>query len=92
MAAMDGLKLDASKLTRDFQTRLGIALRKLGCTRFEKRNGMIRYWYKPPHRNEATSHADQPTAFPSPSYGAAAPIQVAPAASEPEKGVHRAPF
>lgn len=92
MAAMDGLKLDASKLTRDFQTRLGIALRKLGCTRFEKRNGMIRYWYKPPQRNEATSQADQPTAFPSPSYGAAAPIQVAPAASEPEKGVHRAPF
>lgn len=53
--AADCLKLDASKLTRDLQTRLGIALRKLGCTRIEKRNGMIRYWYKPPVKNEASS-------------------------------------
>jgi putative DNA primase/helicase len=56
-AASEGLKLDASKLTRDLQTRIGIALRKLGCTRVEKRNGMIRYWYKPPVRNEAKSMA-----------------------------------
>lgn len=55
--AADCLKLDASKLTRDLQTRLGIALRKLGCTRTEKRNGMIRYWYKPPVKNEASSKA-----------------------------------
>ena len=47
-AAMTGLGLDASKLTRDLQTRLGNALRKLGCTKFEKRNGMVRYWYNPP--------------------------------------------
>lgn len=53
--AADCLKLDASKLTRDLQTRLGVALRKLGCTRVEKRNGMIRYWYKPPVKNEASS-------------------------------------
>lgn len=45
---MTGLKLDASKLTRGTQTRIGIALRKLGCARIEKRNGMTRYWYAPP--------------------------------------------
>jgi predicted P-loop ATPase len=49
-AGIDGLKLDASKLTRDLQTRIGIALRKLGCTKIEKRNGMTRYWYKPPEK------------------------------------------
>lgn len=54
-AAMDGLKMDASKLTRDLQTRMGIALRKLGCSRVERRNGMTRFWYKPPERNGATS-------------------------------------
>lgn len=53
-AAIDGLKLDASKLTRDLQTRIGICLTKLGCTRVEKRNGMTRYWYKPPQKT-ATS-------------------------------------
>lgn len=62
-AAMDGLKLDASKLTRDLTTRIGIALRKLGCTRVEKRNGMIRYWYKPPVRNGATLVTNQPSAL-----------------------------
>lgn len=50
MAAIDGLKMDASKLTRDVQTRIGISLRKLGCTKVEKRNGMTRYWYKPPEK------------------------------------------
>lgn len=59
-AANDCLKLDASKLTRDLQTRIGIALRKLGCTRIERRNGMIRYWYKPPERNEAESTSGTP--------------------------------
>lgn len=49
-AAMDGLKMDASKLTRDLQTRIGISLRKLGCTKVEKRNGMTRFWYKPPEK------------------------------------------
>jgi predicted P-loop ATPase len=47
-AVMSGLNMDASKLTRDMQTRVGIALRKLGCGRVEKRNGTIRYWYTPP--------------------------------------------
>lgn len=50
-AVIEGLKLDASKLTRDLQTRVGVALRKLGCTKVEKRNGMVRFWYKPPARN-----------------------------------------
>lgn len=59
-AASDGLNIDASKLTRDLQTRIGIALRKLGCTRVERRNGMIRYWYKPPVRNEAESKSVRP--------------------------------
>lgn len=59
-AAFDGLKLDASKLTRDVQTRIGTALRKLGCERVEKRNGMTRFWYKPPTRNGAKSKAEQP--------------------------------
>jgi len=58
--AAECLKLDASKLTRDLQTRIGIALRKLGCTRVERRNGMIRYWYKPPARNGAGSKSDEP--------------------------------
>lgn len=58
-AALDGLKLDASKLTRDLQTRIGISLRKLGCAKVEKRNGMTRYWYKPPQKT-ATSNSSMP--------------------------------
>ena len=57
-AVMNGLKLDASKLTRDLTTRVGVALRKLGCERVERRNGMIRFWYKPPTRNGATSKTE----------------------------------
>lgn len=60
-AASECLKLDAAKLTRDLQTRIGIALRKLGCTRVERRNGMIRYWYKPPVRNGAESKSGEPS-------------------------------
>ncbi len=59
-AVMSGLRLDASKLTRDLTTRVGLALRKLGCERVEKRNGMTRFWYKPPVRNGATSTAATP--------------------------------
>lgn len=51
-ALMDGLGLKADKLTRDMSTRIGIALRKLGCGRIEKRNGMTRYWYVPPPKTE----------------------------------------
>ena len=62
-AAMDGLGLDASKLTRDLQTRIGISLRKLGCTKVEKRNGMTRFWYKPPQKT-ATSNSSTPAPKP----------------------------
>lgn len=55
-----GLKQDSSKITRQLETRVGIALRKLGCTKVEKRNGSIRYWYKPPTRKAATSTTEQP--------------------------------
>ena len=61
-AATDCLKLDASKLTRDVQTRIGNALRALSCTRVERRNGMTRFWYRPPTRKAASSeltHAQQ---------------------------------
>lgn len=57
---LDCMKLDASKMTKDVQTRVGQSLRKLGCRRTERRNGMIRYWYEPPTRNEAESKAGQP--------------------------------
>ena len=63
-AVMEGLNLKADKLTRDLQTRVGIALRKLGCERVEKRNGMIRYGYKPPTRKEATSMSPIPPVAP----------------------------
>lgn len=51
------MKLDMSKLTRDLQTRIGNSLRKLGCRKIEKRNGMTRYWYEPPVRKEASSNS-----------------------------------
>jgi len=54
-AAINGLKIEAGKITRDISTRIGTALRKLGCTRFEVRNGMTRYWYKPPEKSATSS-------------------------------------
>lgn len=47
-AVMEGLKLDASKLTRDLQTRVGQSLIRLGCRKVERRNGLTRFWYTPP--------------------------------------------
>lgn len=58
-AIMEGLHLKADKLTRDMSTRIGIALRKLGCTRIEKRNGMVRYWYVPPLKPENKQYSGQ---------------------------------
>lgn len=58
-AMQECLGLDASKWTRDMQTRVGTALRKLGCARIEKRNGMVRFLYKPPEK-EVSSAAGQP--------------------------------
>jgi len=54
-AALRGLHISPAQLTRDLETRIGKALRALGCERIEKRNGMSRFWYKPPARNGATS-------------------------------------
>jgi predicted P-loop ATPase len=56
-AATEGLKLDAGKLNPSTETKIGQALRKLGCTKFEKRNGMTRFWYRPPNRRLAESKA-----------------------------------
>jgi len=53
------LKISYAQLTRDLQTRVGKALASLGCERVEKRNGMTRYWYKPPQK-AATSGAVRP--------------------------------
>lgn len=53
--AMLCLKIDPARLTRDIQTRIGSALRQLGCKRIEKRtHAKTRYWYKAP--TEMGSH------------------------------------
>jgi len=45
--ALQYLKIDAARLTRDIQTRIGKALIMLGCKRIEKRSNAIRFWYQP---------------------------------------------
>ncbi|MDT7849932.1 VapE family protein [Methylophilus sp. VKM B-3414] len=55
MVATECLGMDASKISRDIQTRIGNALRQLDCKRVEKRNSEHRFWYKPPERKLATS-------------------------------------
>jgi putative DNA primase/helicase len=52
---LSGLKLDAKSMTKDVQTRVGIALRKLKCERVEYRTASIRFLYKRPARNAASS-------------------------------------
>lgn len=55
-AATVMMGMDAAKISRDIQVRIGNALRQLGCTRFEKRNDQqSRFWYKPPERKLASS-------------------------------------
>ncbi|MBS1143382.1 MAG: virulence-associated family protein [Proteobacteria bacterium] len=61
--SVDGRSMDASKLTRDLQTRVGTALRKLGCKKIEKRNGMTRFWYRPPSMLD-DGPANEPTNAP----------------------------
>lgn len=39
------LKLDAARFTRDVQTRVGQILKKQGCRRVERRNGVTRFLY-----------------------------------------------
>ena len=55
LACIEGLKLDAKSLTKDIQTRVGIALRKLGCERVERRHAVNRFVYKRPQRIAASS-------------------------------------
>jgi predicted P-loop ATPase len=54
------LKLDASKLTRDLQTRIGQALARFGCKKVEKRNGTIRFAYEPPAEKGQDQETDKP--------------------------------
>lgn len=54
-ACMSGLKLDAKSLTKDVQTRVGTALRKLGCEKVERRLELPRFVYKRPPRKAASS-------------------------------------
>jgi predicted P-loop ATPase len=44
----EALKLDAGRITRDVTTRVGTILKKLGCGRREKRNGVVRFLYTVP--------------------------------------------
>lgn len=57
IVAVDCLKLDASKMTRDVQTRIGNALHTLGCSKLRKTTRAVagaepirRSWYLPPSR------------------------------------------
>ena len=57
-AIQSGLKIEAKGITRDIETRAGMALHKLGCEKFERRSAAIRHWYKRPPRNAASSRLD----------------------------------
>jgi predicted P-loop ATPase len=46
--AVDYMKIDAARLTRDIQTRVGKSLIILGCTKIEKKTNLVRFWYQPP--------------------------------------------
>lgn len=54
-AIMSGLKIDAKSISRDVQSRAGIALAKLECERVERRNAVPRFVYRRPRRNAASS-------------------------------------
>lgn len=49
-AAIDGLGMQASELTRETLTRISIELRKIGCNKVGKRlnSACTKYWYTPP--------------------------------------------
>lgn len=84
-AMTEGLKMDASKMTRDVQTRIGWALRKLGCRKFEKRNGMTRFWYEPP-KHDGDNDQAKATTESTPSAGIETPGR------NGKEGGIRAPF
>jgi putative DNA primase/helicase len=51
-ALSEWLKIPIQNHTRDIQTRVGNAIRQLGCKRIEKRaNKESRFWYAPPEGN-----------------------------------------
>ncbi len=56
-AILSGLKIEARAITRDIQTRAGMALSKLGCERIEKRSGPIRFLYKRPEKEVVSPRA-----------------------------------
>lgn len=56
--AVDYMKIDAARLTRDIQTRVGKSLIILGCKRIEKRSNLIRFWYQPPGTPGGTGDRD----------------------------------
>lgn len=56
--AVDFMKIDAARLTRDIQTRVGKSLIILGCKRIEKRSNLIRFWYQPPGTPGGTGDRD----------------------------------
>ncbi|MBY0474200.1 MAG: hypothetical protein K2Q13_03950 [Nitrosomonas sp.] len=56
--AAEYLKIDAARLSRDHQTRIGKALTALGCVRVEKRANVVRFWYQPPVTPGGTGDKD----------------------------------
>lgn len=56
--AAEFLKIDPARLSRDIQTRIGKALTALGCTRVEKRSNSVRFWYRPPEKQNAPEDSD----------------------------------
>lgn len=91
-AALDGLDLDASKLTRDLQTRIGSALRKLGCKKVEKRNGMVRFWYRPPQLVEAMAGVKPSPVQASQPVGTVPAMPPARPAAPPQEARRAVPF
>lgn len=53
-AVTQGLKLDASTLTKEFRQQVRIALLRFGCAITERRDRPGRYWYSPPGLAEKT--------------------------------------
>ncbi len=62
-AIMSGLRVEVKSISRDIQTRAGIALAKLGCERIERRNDPDRSWYKRVRRNPASSGSQTSAPF-----------------------------
>jgi len=57
----DVLKIPVQNHSRDIQTRVGNALRLLGCSRIEKRtNKESRFWYTPPEGNKTRTASGEP--------------------------------